>query len=66
MKMFKPGDGLVKSRVKFTKCLYAMLMKQDFRPDKRSGWPLTNPGSSEYKASSLGAKLVICFIYLMI
>lgn len=58
MKTFKPGNGLVKSRVRFTKCLYAMLTKQDFRPDRRSGWPSQSPSSSEYKAHSLGAKLV--------
>jgi hypothetical protein len=58
MKNFKPGDGLVKTRVRFTRCLYSMISKQDFRPDTKCGWTFPRPTSYEFKANSLGAKLV--------
>lgn len=57
-KTFKPREGLVKSRVKFTRCSYAMLHKQNFRPDPKSGWAYPSPTSSDLKAHTLGAKLV--------
>ncbi|CAL8122668.1 unnamed protein product [Orchesella dallaii] len=60
-KTFKPREGLVKSRVKFTRCLYAMLYKQNFRPDPKSGWTFPSPASSEFKAHTLGAKLTLGF-----
>jgi len=58
MKTFKPCEGLVKTSIKFTKCLYAMLSKQDFRPDTKSGWTFPRPTAADFKANSLGAKLV--------
>jgi len=58
MKKFSPGKGLVKTRLRFTRCLYAMLSKQDFRPDTRTGWNFPPPSSPEFKAHSLGSKLV--------
>lgn len=57
-KTFKPREGLVKTRVKFTRCLYAMLQKQTFRPDPKAGWAFPSPASPDFKAHSLGAKLV--------
>ncbi|CAG7786026.1 unnamed protein product [Allacma fusca] len=65
MKTFKPRDGLVKSRVQFTKCLYAMLSKQDFRPDSKCGWNFPRPTSKDFKAHSLGAKLTTGFEILL-
>merc|ERR1719189_466618 len=50
---------LVKVGLKLTKCIYAMLNKQKFNPDKKSGWPAMDQSHSDFKAWNLGAKL--CF-----
>ena len=52
-----PKQGLVKVGIRLTKCLYAMLAKQNFQPDKRSGWPMLDRKNPDFKASDLGAKL---------
>jgi len=61
MRILKPGDGLVKTRVRFTKTLYAMLSSQEFRPDTKSGWTLPNATAPDFKGHSVGAKLVSKF-----
>ena len=67
MKHFSPRDQkLVKVGVKFTKCHYAMLAKQTFNPDRRSGWTLPPPASEDHKALSLGFKLSCGFEMLML
>merc|ERR1719189_2187304 len=50
---------LVKVGVNLTKCLYAMLSKQKFNPDKKSGWPtsMNDQNDPDFKALNLGAKL---------
>jgi hypothetical protein len=44
--------------VVFTKCLYAMLIHHKFNPDRRTGWNMPPPNSSDFKAHNLGMKLV--------
>lgn len=39
--------------------MYAQLMHQNFRPDKRAGWDIPNPTSKNFKSYDLGVKLVI-------
>ncbi|KAJ8318090.1 hypothetical protein KUTeg_003181 [Tegillarca granosa] len=56
MQYFRPGTRVI-SRVKFTRCLYAQLMQQNFQPDKRSGWVLPSKLNPKYKAHDLGMKL---------
>ena len=40
-----------------TKCLYAMLARQNYVPDKKSSWPKLHLDHPDYKANLLGAKL---------
>jgi hypothetical protein len=40
-----------------TKCLYAMLARQNYVPDKKSSWPKLDLDHPDYKANLLGAKL---------
>ena len=54
LQLFKVGLNL-------TKCLYAMLSKQKFCPDKKSGWPAMDQTHPDYKAWNLGAKLTCGF-----
>merc|ERR1712156_1318186 len=49
--------SLVKIGLNLTKCLYAMLNKQKFNPDKKSGWPTMDQNNSDFKSWNLGAKL---------
>lgn len=60
MKYFPP-ENRVYSRVKFTKCLYAMLVNSGYVPDARVGWDLPNPTSSQYKSHILGIKIACGF-----
>ena len=62
MKNFSPREGgpHVKVGLTLSKCLYAMLVKQQFKPDKKAGWTMPScppQGSADYKASDLGMKL---------
>jgi len=54
---------LVKVGLNLTKCLYAMLSKQKFNPDKKSGWPtsMNDQNNPDFKALHLGAKLTCGF-----
>ena len=61
-----PPENLVKVGVTLSKCLYAMLVKQDFRPDRKSGWTIPPPSPvEEYKAANLGMKLSCGFEMLL-
>lgn len=42
----------------FTRCLYAQLSQQPFKPYKESEWPLPAPSHTEFQAHELGHKLV--------
>jgi hypothetical protein len=66
MRTFNPTEhGLTKIGFSFTKCLYAMLVKQQFVPDKRAGWPTLAPSDPDFCASALGAKLACGFQILV-
>ncbi|XP_063701385.1 protein ecdysoneless [Culicoides brevitarsis] len=56
-----PPENRVYINVKFTKCLYAMLMCNDYRGDERTGWNLPVNHNLEYKAHDLGMKLACGF-----
>lgn len=60
MKHFPP-ENRVYTRITFTKCLYAMLMHNQYLPDRRIGWNLPKTNDSTYKAHLLGIKLACGF-----
>jgi len=61
-----PPENLIKVGIPLSKCLYAMLAKQQFKPDKRSNWPMPPQSNrDEYKASDLGFKLTCGFEMLL-
>ena len=61
-----PPENLMKAGIPLSKCLYAMLAKQQFKPDKRSNWPMPPQSNrDEYKASDLGFKLTCGFEMLL-
>ena len=60
MKHFKV-DKLCKVGISLTKCLYAMISKQNYKPDKKSGWPVLSSDHADFKANQLGAKLTCGF-----
>lgn len=64
MKYFPP-ENRVYCSVLFTKCLYAMLKHSNYNPDRRTGWNLPDPKSSQYKAHSLGVKIACGFEILV-
>ena len=55
----KPVNFLIHLQVRFTRCLYAQLSQQSFKPDRRSEWTLPPVTSPQYNAHELGLKLVI-------
>ncbi|XP_050300653.1 protein ecdysoneless [Anthonomus grandis grandis] len=65
MKYFPP-EQRVKTRVKFTKCLYAMLLRSKYLPDKKIGWNLPPAASKEYKQHILGIKVACGFEILAV
>lgn len=61
MRFFPPEDR-VRTAVKFTRCLYAMIMQNSYVPDRRTGWNLTSATSpEEYKEDLLGVKIACGF-----
>lgn len=56
MRYFPPEERVYTS-VRFTKCLYAMLMHNQFIPDRRTGWNLPATSATEHKAHMLGIKV---------
>lgn len=49
------------ARICFTRCLYAQLSQQPFKPYKESEWPLPPPSHTEFQAHELGHKLACGF-----
>lgn len=64
MRYFPPESRIMMSVV-FTRCLYAMLTHQQYIPDKRVGWNLPPPGSSDHQAHVLGMKIVSDYLFLL-
>ncbi|XP_018325344.1 protein ecdysoneless [Agrilus planipennis] len=60
MKFFPPENRVYISIV-MTKFLYAMLTHSKYTPDKRTGWSLPSPNSTEYKKHLLGVKIACGF-----
>ena len=52
-----PAKDLVKTGLILSKCLYAMLTKQEFIPDKKLNWQVPGASDANYKAAVLGFKL---------
>lgn len=50
-------------QIRFTRCLYAQLSQQPFKPDRRLDWSLPPVSNPQYKAHELGLKLVIIINY---
>ncbi|KAH8274936.1 hypothetical protein KR018_001301 [Drosophila ironensis] len=59
MRYFPPEAPRRRTNVRFTRCLYAMLTHQQYLPEKRLGWKLTDPVAKPelYKEQLLGVKL---------
>lgn len=55
------AENCVLSTVTFTRCLYAQLTSQEFKPDKRSKWPILNSDDSNYNAYINGFKVTAGF-----
>lgn len=49
------------SRIRFTRCLYAQLSQQPFKPDRLSDWTLPPVSNPQYKAHEMGLKLACGF-----
>ncbi|KAF7266105.1 ecdysoneless cell cycle regulator [Rhynchophorus ferrugineus] len=64
MKYFPP-EQRVATRIKFTKCLYAMLSHSKYIPDRKIGWNLPPVSSKDYKQHLLGVK-VACGMEILV
>lgn len=64
MKYFPPETRVLTS-VRFTKCLYAMLINSKYQPERKTGWNLPPPSSKMFKAYNLGVKLACGFEILL-
>lgn len=64
MKFFPP-ENRVSTQVKFTKCLYAMLVSSKYVPDWKTGWNLPSPKEETYKSHLLGIKTACGFEILL-
>ena len=53
-----PPDDCVKTAVRFSKLLYAMLIREPFAPPKNSGFILPSRSHSDFKSYELGMKVV--------
>ncbi|XP_036339951.1 protein ecdysoneless-like [Rhagoletis pomonella] len=57
-----PPEQCVRTNVLFTRCLYAMLMHTNYKPDRKVGWVLSNTtNTKEYKEQILGIKIACGF-----
>lgn len=56
MKHFPP-ETRVYTQVTFTKCLYALLSCQNYKPNQRTGWSLPDEKHETYNAHILGMKI---------
>lgn len=64
MKYFPP-ENRVYAPVRFTKCLYAMLLHQQYLPDRRTGWQLPPKTHEDHKEAVLGMRLACGFEILV-
>jgi hypothetical protein len=60
MRYFPPEDRVYTSVI-FTKCLYAMVMHNNYLPDRRTGWSIPPSTSPHFKAHLLGVKIACGF-----
>lgn len=57
-----PPEQCVRCSVRFTRCLYAILMHSDYKPDRKVGWLLdSNTNSEQYKEQIIGIKIACGF-----
>lgn len=56
MKYFPP-ENRVYTEILLSKCLYAMLVHNNFTPDRRTGWNLPLQSDKHYKSHILGIKI---------
>uniref|UniRef100_A0A0A1X4Z5 Protein SGT1 homolog ecdysoneless n=1 Tax=Zeugodacus cucurbitae TaxID=28588 RepID=A0A0A1X4Z5_ZEUCU len=57
-----PPEQCVRCSVRFTRCLYAMLMHTDYKPDRKVGWLLDSDTNTEqYKEQIIGIKIACGF-----
>ncbi|KAG1659524.1 Protein ecdysoneless [Nymphon striatum] len=64
MKYFPP-EACAMTEVTFTRCLYAQLMQQKYKPDCRTGWKIPPPNHPDFKSHDLGMKLACGFEILV-
>ncbi|EDW33156.1 GL24621 [Drosophila persimilis] len=59
MKFFPPEASRVRTNVRFTRCLYAMVMHNQYTPERRLGWKIADEVSQPelHKEQILGVKL---------
>ncbi|XP_071451559.1 protein ecdysoneless homolog [Hetaerina americana] len=60
-----PPENCVMRRIALTRCQYAMLMHQQFTPDRRTGWSLPPPMHPDRPKHVLGIKLACGFEILV-
>ncbi|XP_053953161.1 protein ecdysoneless [Anastrepha ludens] len=59
---FFPPEQCVRTNIRFTRCLYAMLTHTQYKPDRKVGWVLSESNySEEYKEQILGIKIACGF-----
>lgn len=59
---FFPPEQRVRTNVRFTRCLYAMVMHSNYVPDRKIGWDLNGATNTEsYKEDLLGVKIACGF-----
>ena len=56
-----PPENRVYTSVVFTKCLYAMMMHNNYVPDRRTGWQIPSSNSPHFKAHLIGVKIACGF-----
>lgn len=56
-----PPENRVYTSIKFTRCLYAMIMHSNYLPDRRTGWQIPSSNSPHFKAHLLGVKIACGF-----
>lgn len=62
---FFPPENRVYTSVVFTKCLYAMMIHNNYLPDRRTGWQIPSSNSPHFKAHLLGVKIACGFEILL-
>lgn len=56
-----PPENRVYTQVRFTRCLFAMLVHQQYTPDRRTGWQIPSRAHPDFAEHSLGMKLACGF-----